>query len=106
MKRITGFVLIWIGCIILALISIVWMLFAIIGDSKRAMEIAIGIDQSANAAFGGDNDMSISARCWKNKEDFKYSILVKIIDFIFAMAGDMDHCKTSYDNEMAKQRWQ
>lgn len=104
MKRAIGLFLIWIGCIILALTSIVWMLFAIIGDSKRAMNIAIGVDQSANAAFGGDEDISISARCWKNREDFKYSILVKIIDFIFSMAGDADHCETSYKNELSKPR--
>jgi len=55
---------IWVGCLIAALVGLAWMLAAAMADprSRRAWRIAEGLDQTANAAFGGSEDMTLSAR--------------------------------------------
>ena len=59
--------ILWLLCLAAAIVSLAWQLVAIVGSPRRAMRIAIGFDQTANAAFGGDEDETISARCWRNR---------------------------------------
>ena len=54
---------IWVGCLIAALVGLSWLLVAAMLDprGRRAWQIAEGFDQTANAAFGGSEDMTLSA---------------------------------------------
>jgi hypothetical protein len=59
--------LMWFGftllCGITAVFALGWMLFAGMSDprGKRAWSLAEGFDQVGNAAFGGSEDMTLSA---------------------------------------------
>ncbi|MBP9798795.1 MAG: hypothetical protein KBD39_01570 [Sterolibacterium sp.] len=57
--------ILWLLCLAAAIVSLVWQLVAIVGSPRRAMRIAVGFDQTANAAFGGDEDETISSRAWR-----------------------------------------
>lgn len=65
---------------------------ALIGSTRRAYNMAISIDQTANALLGGSPDETISARIhrnqWKKTETF--------VNWLF---GDENHCKDSYESE-------
>lgn len=88
-------------------IAFIWMWAALLFNSRsRALKIAVGADQTANAAFGGDEDETISSRCWREREKQPYTFLQVFVDKIFALSGDTDHCKRSYETEVTKkQSW-
>lgn len=99
MKSRFAFILIWLLCALSAAISLVWLFFAILYPSHRAWQIAIGFDQTTNAAFGGNPDWTISARCWEKRHRQPYKILRAIIDWAAAVMGDTNHCEYSYLKE-------
>jgi hypothetical protein len=90
---------IWLFCMLGGFVSSLWMLFAILFGSDRAWRIAIGFDQVVNAAFGGEEDETISSRCWRYRDEIPYKILVFGINFLFK---DPDHCRNSFLNEQAR----
>lgn len=97
----SSILLLWLVCQVASLIAAVWMLCAIIAGSPRAWRIAIGHDQLANATFGGDEDETISSRCWRYRADPGYARWVRIINWL---AGDPDHCKAAFESEEAKRQ--
>lgn len=103
MSSVIGFRLrlcvLWLACVGASGISLTWMLFAAIAGSPRALRIAVGHDQTVNAAVGGDEDETISARCWRYRGDPKYSALVQIINLMFF---DSRHCERAYLSERTK----
>ena len=87
--------LIWAVCQLGALLTAMWMLLSIAAGSGRAWTIAVGYDQLANGAFGGSDDETISSRCWRYREDRRYAILVRIINFL---AGNPNHCQEAFNS--------
>lgn len=97
------FLAIWLLCLLAALVSFAWLTFGILKPtSRRAWRIAVGFDQTANATAGGDEDWTISARCWAERERQPYKALRRIIDWAAAAAGDKNHCENAYRQEMKK----
>ncbi len=90
------FLMLWIACGIAGVVSHIWMLFAGIANSDRAEEIALAFDYLANKATGGKEDKYISSRCWRNRAEPHYAMLVQFINLAF---WDKTHCQTSFENE-------
>lgn len=106
MTGILKLILLWNICVIAGVVALLWMFLACFAGSGRAWRIAVGFDHLANAAFGGDEDETISARCWRYRDEPHYSALVQLINFL---AGDARHCEDSYlaeqdDRAMRKMR--
>lgn len=96
-------IILWHVCGFIAVIALLWMFLSVIGGSPRAWKIAIAFDQLANAAFGGDEDETISARCWRLREGPLHSALVMMINLL---ANDPKHCEDSYlDEQQRRQRY-
>ncbi len=93
-------VLLWLLCLLAAIVGLVWMAVAMIPGSQRAWAIAIGFDQMANATAGGDPDETISARCWRYRAEMPYRTLRRVIDAAFAVGGDREHCERTYLEEL------
>lgn len=91
--------ILWLLCLAAAIVSLAWQFVAIFGSPRRALRIAIGFDQTANAAFGGDEDETISSRAWRLRDDTRWSVIRRLIDAGF---GDEHHCLNAYMDERAK----
>lgn len=91
--------ILWLLCLAAAIVSLAWQFVAIFGSPRRALRIAIGFDQTANAAFGGDEDETISSRAWRLRDDVRWSAARRLIDVAF---GDEHHCLNAYMDERAK----
>lgn len=85
---------IWALCQVAALVASVWMLLAALAGSKRAWKIALGHDQLANAAFGGDEDETISSRAGKAAKAGKRwaCVLCRLLDKL-----DPGHCEKNIE---------
>lgn len=94
-------ILLWNICVITGVVALLVMFCAICAGSRRAKRIAVGFDQTGNAALGGDEDETISSRCWRYREDRKYSRLVQVIDFLF---NDRRHCEDSFIDEQQRRQ--
>jgi hypothetical protein len=64
---------------------------------SRRLEVAIALDQLANAILGGYSDETISARCWRLRAARPYSWLQPLIDRLFFW--QVDHCRSAYESE-------
>ena len=64
LRRMTLLIALWMLCQIAHVVASLWMLAASIisPNGKRAWTLAIAYDQLANAAFGGNEDETISSR--------------------------------------------
>lgn len=84
-----GLLVILLICQLAHLVASIWMLLAVLGGSQRAWTIAIGYDQLANAATGGNVDETISSRASRARRENRAwgCILCRILDWI-----DKDHC--------------
>ena len=102
MKWRVGMFAIWLICLFASLISLVFMLAAIVAKSSRAWRIAIGFDQLGNVTTGGDEDLTISARCWANRDRQPFKWLRVAVDWAAAQVGDIDHCKGAWESERQK----
>ena len=93
MSRLYAFMMWFICLCACVLIIVVQLLQAIFGSTQRAINIAIGVDQTANALLGGLPGETISARVhrcgWKRAERF--------INWLFS---DPAHCRKAYESEM------
>ena len=96
MKARLALIVLWLLCLLAAVVGLVWMAIAILPGSPRAWNIAIGFDQTANATAGGDPDETISARCWRYRTEQPYRTLRLLIDAAFGLIGDREHCMRSY----------
>lgn len=87
-------VAIWLLCQLAHIVASVWMLLAALYGSKRAWKLAIGYDQLANVAFGGDPDETISSRAGKEKKRGRRwaCVLCRLLDKL-----DPDHCEKSIE---------
>lgn len=101
MIRLLKLIVLWHVCCLVAVVALLWMFLSIIGGSSRAWAIAIGFDQLANATFGGDEDETISARCWRLRDGPLYSALVVVINLL---ANDPRHCEDSYLDEQQRRQ--
>lgn len=102
MKLRIGLAMLWLLCIALAVVSLIWMLVAIVAGSGRALLIALGFDRLGNATAGGDDGEYISSRCWRYRSEQPYRALRVLIDGAFALVGEADHCKGSYNRELLR----
>lgn len=91
--------LIWNVCGVAGVVALLWMFCAILAGSARSWRIAVGFDQLANAVFGGDEDETISARCWRYRNMPRYAALVQVINRLF---NDPKHCEDSFIDEQAR----
>ncbi len=84
----------WLLCQVAGTIAAVWMLVAIAAGSSRAWSLAVGYDQLANAAFGGDPGETISSRAGKAARNGRRwgCILCRLLSRI-----DPDHCEKSLE---------
>lgn len=104
-----GFVkrMVWLGltavCGVTALLSLAWMLLAGLYDptGRRAWSIAEGFDQTANAALGGDEDMTLSAHAGYRLQD---PIPPRWATWLCAALDRIDpgHCEKSRDAFLAE----
>lgn len=70
--------------------------------SRRLWNVLIGLDQTVNAAGGGDPDETISSRTAKEAMAGSRWGMVKeaIIDLVFALvAGERHHCAASIEHD-------
>ena len=95
--------LVWLLCLAAAL----WALLALLWDAllrgrtRRGWNVAIALDQAANAVMGGWPDETLSARAWRLREQVKWARWVKRINRLFR---DPDHCEHSYRSEQERQQ--
>lgn len=88
----------WLACVLVSLIALVWMLCALVVGHQRAEHIAFGFDQTGNTAFGGHWDEKISSRAWRERNNSKrWYYLRMLIDVLFFF--DPNHCETSFKQE-------
>lgn len=69
---------------------------------SRLLNILIGIDQTGNAAFGGNPDETISSRVGKAaaKGKRRAIVLEATINLAFAViVGQRDHCAASIERD-------
>lgn len=99
MILIVKLIILWQVCVIAGVVALLWMFLAGLAGSGRAWRIAVGFDQVANAAFGGDEDETISARCWRNRAEPHYSALVQLINMLF---NDRGHCESAFLEEQRR----
>ena len=90
---------IWLLCQIVAVMASLWMLLAILTGSRRAWTIAVAHDQLANAAFGGDEDETLSSRAGKAAREGKRwaCVLCRLLDRL-----DPNHCEKSIEPDEGK----
>lgn len=93
-------VAIWLLCLLAAIVGLAWMACAIVSGSARARRIAVGFDIVGNVTAGGDQNETISARCWRYRNEMPYRTLRRIIDAAFALNGDREHCERTYLEEL------
>lgn len=90
---------IWLLCVLVAVIALVWMLLAAIAGSTRAWKLAVAHDQLANTAFGGDEDETISSRAAKAARGGERwgCVLCKLLDKL-----DPGHCQRNIEHDEGK----
>ena len=96
--------LIWLACLAAALASLAVMLWDVLrhGYTRRAWNIAVAQDQSANCVAGGWPDETISARAHRGACNWetKWAKWQRRIDAIFGPG----HCEQAYATEMARKQ--
>ena len=74
-------------CALAAVFSCAWLLAAALTNSPRFWRIAIALDQAANAAIGGDENLTISTRAARGRHKRHWCLLCKLLDQV-----DPGHC--------------
>lgn len=84
----------WLVCVLASAVAAIWMLTAVLFGSKRAWRLAVAHDQLANAAFGGNEDETISSRAGKAARAGERwgCVLCKWLDRL-----DPGHCERSIE---------
>lgn len=103
MRALLSTIVICLLCAVGGLVAYGWMVAALITGAARGPRIAVGFDQTANAAFGGAEDETISARSWRYRERQPYTALRRLIDSMFELiAGQSNHCEQQFLKERAR----
>jgi len=64
------------------------------------------LDLSVNALLGGSPYETISERCWRHREHWAAGYAVRLIDWMFGLFGQVDHCKNADEgNEADYEVW-
>lgn len=84
----------WLLCMLASVVGGLWMLFAVLGNSRRAWRLAVSYDQLANTAFGGNEDETISSRAGKEARKGKQwaCVLCRLLDRF-----DPNHCEKNIE---------
>ena len=61
------------------------------------LNLLIGLDQFVNVIFGGAPDRTLSYRAYSHRDHWAGAALVKLIDGIFRLFGQKDHCRSAYE---------
>jgi hypothetical protein len=67
---------------------------------SRLREVAVAIDQLANAILGGYCTETISSRCWRLRDYRPYSTMRRVIDVLFFWQPN--HCRASYQAQVLR----
>ena len=59
----------------------------------------VAADIAVNALIGGSPYETISERCWRHREHWAAAASVKLIDGIFRLFGEKDHCKNADEGD-------
>jgi len=104
MKKVLAWVLLWLLCAFAGIASLFLMLAsAIFGTGHKAWRMAVSFDQLCNTATGGDEDETMSSRCWRYRDRQPYGTLRRWIDEAFLwLAGEQDHCRSAFEAERLK----
>jgi len=98
-KRRVLLLVLWALCQVASAVAALWMLASILAGGTRVWTIAVAYDQLANAAFGGDEDETISSRAGKARRRGKRwaCLLCRLLD-----ALDPDHCEKSIESDRGR----
>ena len=90
-KQRGALLLLWLACAMAATIALGWLLLAGLANPKgrRAMSLLTSFDQTANAAFGGDPDWTITQTAKDAMRENKTwaKALCRLLDIV-----DPGHC--------------
>lgn len=65
-----------------------------------ALNVAIAVDQLANAIIFGNPDETLSSRCYRNSQKYWYAECCrKVLDLMFRPWGP-EHCRNAYESEL------
>lgn len=67
---------------------------------KQLLQIAIAVDQLGNTLIGGWADETISARAWRQRHKRRWRIAMRVIDAVFGLFGQQDHCRQAHEAEV------
>lgn len=59
----------------------------------------VSADIAVNALLGGSPYETISERVWRHREHWAAAASVKLIDVIFRLFGQVDHCKNADEGD-------
>ncbi|PZP30448.1 MAG: pseudouridine synthase [Roseateles depolymerans] len=69
------------------------------------LQVLIALDQLINAMlFFGWADETISARSWRQREKWQWRIARRVIDRLFALLGDSNHCQSAFESEVQRRQ--
>lgn len=92
MKQRALLILIFIVCLLAALLSIMRMGFCILTNPVKAFQIAVSIDRSFNAAANGDGRETLSSRL--NRDRLEHRRIACIVCALLDVL-EKDHCAKS-----------
>lgn len=101
MTRRALLLVLWLACVLVAVISLTWMLLAALVNSPRAWTLAIAHDQLGNATTGGSPDEMLSSRAWRAAQAGRRwgRVLARVLDAI-----EPGHCRDAYETELRRQQ--
>lgn len=59
----------------------------------------VAADIAINALIGGSPYETISERCWRHREHWAAAASVKLIDWMFGLFGQVEHCKNAAEGD-------
>lgn len=66
----------------------------------------VAFDIAINALLGGSPYETISERCWRHRGNVYADMAIDLIDWIFSLFGQVDHCKNADEgNEADYEVW-
>lgn len=68
-------------------------------------KILIGIDQMLNALLGNWPDETLSSQAWRWHRDGFRRWPCKMLDAVFGVFGDQNHCRESYASEVTRRQF-
>ena len=66
--------------------------------NRYGWNLLIGIDQFANVLTGGAPDRTLSFRCYQHRDHWAGNAARLLIDGIFRLLGQKNHCQTVYES--------